>query len=423
MGKTSSPFVFHGRAPLLIALIVCLASMTAFIGWERNSASETRALENRSMAPLPKLSLLRKDAPEFIKAMEAYLKDTVGFRLQANAIYRKLRYYVFRDAPLANVTVGRDGHTVLNSPNANAPDAFFDSLCLEQGQPTPELMQQVDETMTAAGDFFKRHGAVCTFAIAPSTLSLYPDKLPLQVAPRYRKACKAYPKRDHLLARLQRQGEGSGHYHVFYPYALFNAHKYERGFYPKERYHWEGKSAFLFSRHLTQASGVTDILKIDDAAVLTKVKDDIAGFFGFSRPVEGYEYHYPDRTIQVESVPWLREFSEHGVLTHLTTANSLTSKTGLMIANSFGIALAPHLARSFQHFYYLDLNMIRQLEQAAVFSAVAKRIQADYVFFVFDDVNVTTIPRRLAAFVQLEGLDSQQDVTPAKEADSGHPQL
>ena len=51
-----------------------------------------------------------------------------------------------------------------------------------------------------------------------------------------------------------------------------------------------------------------------------------------------------------------------------------------MIANSFGLSLAPHLARCFEHVYFLDLNSIQEHEQRAVFAALIKRIRPDYVF-------------------------------------------
>ena len=414
MGKHSSSFRLHGQTPLLLALVLCCLSLPAIIGWERNNASAARELENRNLAAAPPFKLLRKNPPEYIKSMDAYLKDTVGFRLEANALYRKLRYYIFQDPPLANVTIGRDGHSFLNSPQATQPYAFFESLCMQQGTPSGELLAQLDQAMAAASGFFERRGARAYFAIAPSTLSLYADKLPLQVAPAYRKACMAYPSQDHALAKLQRQGEATHRYHIFYPYDLFAGHKNEKGFYPKERYHWEGKSTYLFARHLSHFIGATDTVVDNDQARLSTVKDDIAGFFGFSRTIAGYEYHSPAKVIQVEAEKWLKAFSEHGVMVRINTANSLSPKSALLIANSFGIALAPQLAKSFKDFYYLDLNMIREDEQAAVFAAIAERLQPDYVFFVFDDVNVTTIPRRLAGFAQLNEQVNQAEVLPSK---------
>lgn len=406
MPHSTSRFRLHGQASLVIALVVCLLSVPAIIGWERSNARATRELENRNMAAMPELLLLRKNAPEYIKAMDAYLKDTVGFRIQANALYRKLRYFVFRDPPMPNITIGRDGHVFLNSPRPTSPYAFFESLCVRQGDPSLKELDLLDSVMARISTYLQGQGIQATFAIAPSTLSLYADKLPLQVSPLYRKACLAYPEQDHLLARLQRQGMASRRYQLFYPYDLFAAHKDEKGFYPKERYHWEGKSAYLFARHLTLASGAIDTLIADDAAELSVVPDDITTFFGFARTIKAYVYPYAGQMIiKMDPQRWLKEFSAQVRLNHIKAESSLSSKSVLMIANSFGLSLAPHLARCFEHVYFLDLNSIQEHEQRAVFAALIKRIRPDYVFFVFDDVNFVQIPSRLAGFMELEDME------------------
>ena len=109
--------------------------------------------------------------------------------------------------------------------------------------------------------------------------------------------------------------------------------------------------------------------------------------------------------IKLYSQRWLKEFSAQVRLNHIKAESSLSSKSVLMIANSFGLSLAPHLARCFEHVYFLDLNSIQEHEQRAVFAALIKRIRPDYVFFVFDDVNFVQIPSRLAGFMELEDME------------------
>ena len=408
MGHNSSAFRLHGRAPLLITLLVCLISLPAIVGWERSSASASREMENRNMATLPPLQLLRHNAREYIKAMDAYCKDTVGFRLEANALYRKLRYFVFRDPPMPNVTLGNDGHTFFNSPKVQLPNHYFQSLCIEQSKPTPDLLRAVDTTLAATTAFFAQQGAKTIVAIVPSTIALYPEKLPLRIGDQYRKACQAYPGSDHLLAQLQRRGATDGRYRIFYPLALFTEHKNEAGFYPKERYHWIGKSTYLFTRHLVVESGAVQALQMEDQTHLAQVPDDLLAFFGFRRPVKGYKYPYPEQPTEETTSAWVTEYTPRGSLLQYRTKNSLSSKKALLIANSFGTLLAPHLARCFGAVHYLSTNTIPGPDQPAVFAAVRERIKPDYVFLVYDDVNVPNIPLWLAGFNQLEQQARQQ---------------
>lgn len=354
-----------------------------------------------------------------IKACEAHFKDTAGFRLQANELYRRLRFHIFRDPPLPNVTIGGNGHVFLNSPVPTSPYTYFDSLCVRQGAPSPELIRQLDETLSAATRFFRRRGAEVVFAVAPSTLALYPDRLPRAVPALYRKTCSEYPTSDHLLARLERQSAAAGGYSIFYPYDLFAAHKEEAGFYPRERYHWEGKSVYLFARHLVHAVGAVDALVLDDPATPAPVEDDIAMFFGFSRHIDGYAYAYAGKpSLHQKREDWIRNHTANGMLIRADTSASLSDKHALLIAKSFGVALMPHLARCFRMTHYLDLNFITDEEKPAAFSAIGERLRQDYVFFVFDDQSMVYLPSVLAAFA---GLNEKEDLgeTGAPSAPNG----
>ena len=402
MSARKSPFRFHGRVPLLLALVIGLLALPGLTGLLHDNAQAIRDREQRRMAEWPDAALWRQDPQAYIAACDAWMKDAVGFRLRANAACRILRYLLFRKAPTPALTIGEDGHVFLNSPDASRPYFFFDNLCRRQLEPAPELFRQMDRTLAAADRVFRRRGARVIFAVAPTPLSLYPDKLPAALDPSYLRACRAYPGADHLLARLLRHSEARGEYRVFYPYALFAARKDEPHFYPKERYHWEGKSAYLFARQLLRESGAMAAPPPDDPAVLGRVEDDIAAFFGFSRAIEAYIYAYPDRPSKPWPEFWIRRHSERGQLFRFTTENSLTDGSALLIANSFGVDLIPHLARCFRHLYTFDLNFLQAHEQRDVFAALAKRVRVDHVFFVVDDVNANRLPEWLEGLVRLD---------------------
>lgn len=406
MPRPNTPFRLFGCAPLLLAALVCLLALPGLIGFLHSNARAIQEGENRGMAPRPPFKLWRENAPEFIRAWENRLKDSVGFRLQANALYRKLRHYIFRDPPLINVTIGGKGHVFLNAPQT-VPYVFFDALCVQAADPSPELTAELDAVMAAATRFFDRYGGKTLFAFVPGSPALYADRLPLGVPPALRRACLDYPKRDHLIARLTRLGESSGRYRLFYPYDLFNAHKDEKHFWPKERFHWAGRSTYLFARHLLRDSGAAPAAGLDDPAEPGPVPDDIVPFFGFSRPIVGWIYPYADQPARELGVPWITELGRPEMLRHVVTQNSLSDRTALMIANSFGDALRPHLARGFAHLYALDTNFLDRERGATVFAAVAERIRPDYVFFVYDDANVVSLPAFLSGFVELERVENR----------------
>lgn len=408
----------------MAALLVGALALPACLGlvYEKSNAEATRYLENRDTTPMPPLGLLGNDARAFIDRTDKHLRDTVHFRLPANALYRKMRYSVLGDSPLPNITIGRNEHIFVNAALFNTPYSYFEGLCSRQGDPSPELVRELDETLAAASRYFSGRGARVTFAIVPTTITLYADQMPLIVPKVYRRACLEYPQKDHLLARLERRGEAEGRYRVFYGHELFMAHRNEPHFYPKERYHCEGKSAHLFTRHLLKASGALDRLTLEEPAGLTDMPHDIAGFFGYDTlPVKAWSYPYPDQPTERRRVPWFLEAfgGRPDLLNHYATENSLTPKTALMIGNSFGSAIGDHLARGFRNLYFLNLNNFSQgQDRAAVFAAVAEHIRPDFVYFVFDDPNVTRLPEWLAEFVA-----PQDGETPSPSEKTGAPGL
>lgn len=411
MGRNAT-LITNSQSLAAMALVIGLLALPAILGRYRSNAETIQQLENRRQEAAPPLRLLFDDARQYVQNTEKFLKDTIGFRHRANALYRKTRYVVFNDPPLPNITVGKNGHLFLNGPRPDAPYHYMQLLCGTQGDPPAELLDRLETTFAAASRYFTDRGAKVVFAVVPSTLTLYADKLPLAVPSAYRRACLDYPQKDHALAQLGRRGESTGLYRVFYPYALFTAHKNDAYFYPKERYHCEGKSVYLFTRHLLKESGAVDRLLLDDPSTLTETRNDIGTFFGYALPpVEVWSYAYANRPTETQFARWLQKAfgGRWDLLIHSFTEASLTPNTALMIGNSFGTSVNPHLAKGFRQLYFLDTNnFTSEQNQAEIFAAVAERIRPDFVYFVFDDKNVTDLPQRLGAFVELEKRETNQ---------------
>ena len=65
-------------------------------------------------------------------------------------------------------------------------------------------------------------------------------------------------------------------------------------------------------------------------------------------------------------------------------------------------------------------------QPAELFAAAAGRIRPDYVFFVYNDTNITSLPRWLAPFVELEREAARQETSagetvPAHDGRRGEP--
>ena len=238
---------------------------------------------------------------------------------------------------------------------------------------------------------------------APTNVAVYPDKLPAKVERKYRDSCRAYPTADHLISRLQRLGREHDRYRLYYPLELFRAHRDEPYFYPKETWHWSGRSAFLFARDLLRASGVVDRLLLDEPTEVDQIGDDLGMFFGFGRTVRARTYPYAGFRTERDQPDWILELCKQGkALWRYRTENALSTKRGLLLSNSFGIELAPHLARGFKEFHFFNLNHLKPDEEHEFFRRIVDFTRPDHIYVLFDDAGSIAAPQRLGAFVQLE---------------------
>lgn len=388
---------------LFIALLFFLLSLPAAIGFVGNDTAALERLENRRMASFPKWSLYQQHPDHFIAAVEQYLKDRVGLRRAANQLYRKLRYFLLKDPPMVNITIGRDGFVFMNSHREDRPDFVFQLLCEQQIDPDAALIAEMDRIFASVTGYYANRGSKVTIAAAPTNVALYADKLPLTVDRKYRDACQAYPANDHLLAQLERMGRVNNRYTLYYPLALFQAHRDEPYFYPKEKWHWTGRSAYLFARDLLRFSGVVNRLMLDDPTEVGTVGDDLMMFFGFSRSVRGLVYPYASFETTMEKPKWTASLSREGGLLRFTTKTALSDTRGLLLANSFGIDLAPHLAKGFSEFYFFNLNSLNKKEEENFYTHIIDRTRPDHIYILFDDAGIIAAPKRLEAFLKLHG--------------------
>lgn len=387
---------------LLIFLLIALLSLPALFGLVWNDSLSMQKLENRRMTPCPPIGQFTENPSKFIKDFDSFLKDRVGGRRLANQMYRELRYSVLKDPPLSNVSIGKDGFVFMNSHRVDRPNFVFDLLCKQQTHPTQTLLTEMDQIFSSVSHFYGQQGYRVTITAAPTNVSIYPDKLPLTVDKNYRDLCLAYGGSDTLLYQLQRLGKQGNRYSLYYPLELFKQHRDEPYFWPKELFHWSGRSAFLFARDLLVQSGVVDHLILDDPAVIDTTGDDLVMFFGFSRKIQALRYPYANFETTVEEPEWISSLCKQKGLLHFATANGLSTKRGLLMSNSFGIELAPHLAKGFSDFYFFNLNHLKPEEGPEFFTRIVEKTRPDFIYILFDDAGIIAAPQRLEAFITLD---------------------
>lgn len=402
VGKAMGPRrAGRGRVTVLFLSLVALLSVPAMVGylWGDRSVLEDR--ENRHMAHPPRTSLLWSRPTTYLLQLDLFIKDRIGGRLAANEVYSRLKYYVFHDAPLANITIGRDGFTFMNSHDIFRPNLVYQSLCVDQVEPEQALVDEVHGFLDRFHRFHAGQGRRVTIVVAPTKPGLYPDKLPPRVDKRYRDGCAAYGGSRNLLARLRERAAREGSYDLFYPSALFREHRDEPYFYPRERFHWSGASAHLAVRHLLWHVKATEGLILDNSSGTGLVEDDMGRFFGFDRSITARVYDYERFETTVSDVS-LKALGVAAPLKRYRSRQPLSERRALLLSNSFGIDFVDHLAVGYRELDYLNLNSLRPSEEGKLFAGIAAQSNPDDVFLLFDDAGITAVPMRLRAVPRLD---------------------
>lgn len=318
---------------------------------------------------------------DYFAMLEDYINDHIGLALEFNQLYRKLKYYVFRDNPIANVVAGKNGFMFLGSHDANNPHRILDTLCSER---TPAAVQQMIRRgvgSIAVGIFALDMRP--SFGILPSKPVVYPQQLPRQLPQRYRDNCLAYSQRPNLPTVLARDWPA----YIHYPLQNFIELQNQPYFYPPENFHARGYSAHEFARSFLASMGIELDARFDSAREQHQTIADLE-LAGFTQEITIWRYPYAGYEVvkhagQPELVrrfyPRVEDFA------HFETRHPASNRVALLLTNSFGEFIAPHLAPGFKDIYYININQLAPENTQAMLSALfAHDTVTDFIYLVHD---------------------------------------
>lgn len=346
--------------------------------------------EKRSLTQFPQW-LGWKDITLFFSEIDKFSSDHIGFALPLNRLYRKFRFYVFSDSPATNITVGSSGFVYLNSHNPQKAHTIFQSLCVN-GDDNRGLQQRVDTLGEIFSELEARNYRV-SLGIAISKPVLYPDYLPLQVPQYYRDACTTYQNRGNIPTRISEIFSTSGRI-AYYPLKVFYNYRNQDGFYPKENFHWNGKSAHVFAQEFLSLIGLPPGENFSKDNVLISTKADLHSS-GFIRNISTWHYPYTQYKIvktKEHELDWIKNYYKHAndYSQYETFQPISEERKALVISNSFGVFIAPHLAPGFQSLLHININDLQDNEYLMFWSDFLDKLQPTDIIFIFhDDIIVT----------------------------------
>jgi hypothetical protein len=380
--RSARSYPYDTGAMVLTVAFALLLAIPAMVSGLNDHAARSR-WENRPLVELPALFSEEKDT-RFFDELDRYLNDHFGFALELNRLYRKLLFYVFRDSPSPDVSLGKDGYVFVTSFKSE-PFSVLETLCV-RGMDAAVAAVSADAWAQILRHFARAHDHVALL-IVPSKPTLYPEKFTLAIPRRYRERCAQYEQENSVAEAIVRSVQENGNIAV-YPYKEFLQQKYDGNFYPRENFHYAGKSAHWLGRETLNRLGIAVSADYEENVLGTTVTHDIMNLLGFTRALELTAYPYT--AFQLRSQPqvpeYIRDYFERarqfGVI---TSDNPLSQRTALVIGNSFTTFTADHLAPGYRSLTYIMTNDLRQEEYVRFFTELVPRISADDLIFVYND--------------------------------------
>ncbi|MEM9302589.1 MAG: hypothetical protein AAGE01_10785 [Pseudomonadota bacterium] len=368
------------NARILIACCALLLAIPAIVGFFFTDHEARGRWEKRDLAAIPAVA----DESPYFEGVSAFVDDHIGLAVPLNQLYRRLLFFGFRDSPIDRVTVGADGFAFLNSHDDTRQYQNFDLLCFD-GQDNALVADRV-ALLARLYDLFASRGYDVSIGVAISKPVLYPEKLPGNLPQRYLEACPNYRETANVPVQVRDALLASGRT-IHYPLEQFVEARNEDHFFPKNNFHWNGRSAHLFARSLFEARQFGVPEDFSAGARLISVRADMK-YLGFDRNATVWRFPYRGFgvTQQFREPEFIREhFPGARDYSFFETENPMTERRALVLSNSFGRYLAPHLAPAYRSLAQANLNHLRPREMRRFFDEFPPKIGATDIILLIHD--------------------------------------
>ncbi len=338
-------------AKLATLAVAALLAIPLVVGLTDDSADRTQR-ENRTLAAWPRYEQA-KGLAAYFDSLGAWIDDHMGFVGPVNEGYRKAQFYLFGDRPVPNVDIGEDGFVFLNSHEADNPNARYRTTC----DPAGPRVRMTTRALARLGEAARSRKIALTVAIVPSKVMLYPEKLPETVDARWRETCQALSLENSLPGQVGAGLEGTP-VRFFFPFEPIAARKAMPDYYPPGNFHAASRINHDFSRLLLEDIGIRMPPDYGHGATLQVVGSDIA-VMGFRRRARAWVFEYDEYGVEQsrQQPVWIRDYfprtNDFGMF---ETARPTSERVALMLSNSFGMYMAPHLAPGFRRLYHVSMN-------------------------------------------------------------------
>ncbi|MEM1403790.1 MAG: hypothetical protein AAGG55_10710 [Pseudomonadota bacterium] len=372
---------------LVIVTALLLALPTLLIPWVDDA--ERARWEKRDLAEFPDAKRLIDG--DYFGEIEGFLDDHLYGAFELNKLYRRIQLQIFGDSPLPNVAIGDDGFVFLTSHDAEHPKLAVRRLCLPQREQIERLHRGLEDL---AGRL-RSDNIRLIVTVMPSKMALYPDKLPDQIGGKFLNLCRETAiQNDWAPAQLAELADG---YEVFYPLSQLGALRDTPHFYPPANFHANSRANHEFAKEYFRAVGIAET--VGDVKVRISTINADLKMLGITRKTEVWQYEYVQGIRRFRRVPaWVREsYPSVRGFSRFETSQPLREGRALILSNSFGAYLAPHLAPGYRELAQTDFKNLFGDQRDVFLQRAIKEARPDDLLLVVHDAGLLNAP--LARFL------------------------
>ncbi len=334
-------------ASIALFLIAILLSLPVLL---MPAPDRLEAAQKRAVASLPSAEMFAVSPRQYFSSLIDYFEDNNWLALHAANVRQKAFMAI---GGTGTDQVVRDGefYFITRHGPQFEPFSAINGSC-RSGDAAANHVSNLIESYTYIRSVLETKDIALRVLVVPSKPVLYPERLkglvPSSIAASCREAFNGGGAARALAQAFPTEYDNVG---VSYPLEIFKAERNNPHFYPPSNFHVRGKSAFMAAQTIVPA-----VIAPSEDPLLEVGEADMTFILGERRvPIWNYDYgafEIDDNLNRMVARTWT-PFQFTNLFRATRANNSLTDRTGVILADSFGNFMFDHLAP-----YYRELSLL-----------------------------------------------------------------
>ncbi len=331
---------------ILIVVFLILIYIPSVIWTIFGSELVGESSENRALAQKPVFNV--KNISEYPIQYENYYNDHLPFKNQAVKLQANIDYRIFKSTDSKKVILGKEGWLFYRSAEI---EALADEKPIDDYQGinkyTESDKQIILDNLTTVDKFLEERDIEFSILICPNKENVYSEYLPEGI----RKVDETSKVEDLITFLNDNTTIG-----VIYPYDEIMSCKDDYLLYYKYDTHWNELGGFVAAQEIREyyQGKKNEITEFEIVKSSSEPPRDLAGMLNmngyFNDDVKYVISGYKD-DVGINLI----EYSDDGV-SHVFNSNASDKRRVLVIRDSYGEALMPHISKDFENVIYVHRN-------------------------------------------------------------------